>query len=67
MRDCSSCDRKPVPGTPYHLTPCASCAAWRPTDDRPSSQRPQWWLQNQESDAFSYPDRGDDAYATEPT
>jgi hypothetical protein len=34
MKDCTTCPRKPKPGTVYELSPCASCEPWEPENDR---------------------------------
>jgi len=34
MKDCSTCPNRPAPGTPYELTPCATCRPWEPADPR---------------------------------
>ena len=47
MRDCSSCEKKPEPGTPYEDTPCAKCRAWEPeSGKRKMVQMPIWWWKN---------------------
>lgn len=33
MKDCSTCARKPNPGTRYEVTPCSRCQPWEPDND----------------------------------